>query len=375
MTHPFEPFMLEAIALAERGRWKTAPNPTVGAVLVRDGAVVAQGWHTAFGKSHAEVECLADAANKGIDPATCTLVVTLEPCNHYGKTPPCTEAILAAGIRHVVIGLTDPNPQATGGAKRLSDAGIHVETGICEAECRALAADFLVWQTTKRPYVILKLAMTLDGRIATRTGDSQWITCEASRKAVHALRSHVGMAGGAVLIGGNTLYADNPLLTARDVAALRQPLAVSVTSRIPGPDSLRLLRERAEETILFTTSAGAATPKAALLREHGVRVFGLEQWKAGKGEDLVQALEHLRQQENCPYVLCEGGGKLALSLLEANVVDEFHLHIASKILGDNEARPLFSGRTLLTLNEALPMRLVNMTRCGDDAHLFFRSVH
>lgn len=375
MSHPFEQFMLEAIRLAERGRWKTAPNPTVGAVLVRDGAIVAQGWHTAFGKGHAEVECLADAAVKGIDPSSCTLVVTLEPCNHYGKTPPCTEAVLAAGIRHVVIGLSDPNPKATGGAKRLADAGVRVETGICEAECRALVADFLVWQTTRRPYVILKLAMTLDGRIATRTGDSQWITCEASRKAVHVLRSHVGMAGGAVLIGGNTLYADNPLLTARDVPVVRQPLAAVVTSRIPSPDSLRLLQERPGETIFFTTSSGAATPKAAQLRENGVRVFGLDQWKSGKGEDLVQVLEHLRQEEQCFYVLCEGGGKLALSLLEANLVDEFHLHIAPKILGDNEARPLFSGRTLLTLNEALPMQLMNMKRCGDDAHLFFRAVH
>lgn len=374
MTHSFEPFMLEAIKLAERGRWKTAPNPTVGALLVREGVVVAQGWHTAFGKGHAEVECLADAAAKGVDPATCTLVVTLEPCNHHGKTPPCSEAILAAGIRHVVIGLADPNPQASGGAKRLIDAGVQVEVGICETECRDLVADFLVWQTTLRPYVILKLAMTLDGRIATRTGHSQWITCEASRHAVHVLRANVGMAGGAVLVGGNTLYADNPLLTAREAQSERQPLAAAVTSRIPSPDSLRLLQERPGETILFTTASGAATPRAAQLRERGVRVFGLGRWKAGKGEDLLQALEHLRSEENCPYVLCEGGGKLALALLEAGLVDEFHLHIAPKILGDNDARPLFSGRTPLTLDEALSMRLMDLTRYGDDAHLLFRAV-
>lgn len=374
MTHSFEPFMLEAIKLAERGRWKTAPNPTVGALLVREGVVVAQGWHTAFGKGHAEVECLADAAAKGVDPATCTLVVTLEPCKHHGKTPPCSEAILAAGIRHVVIGLADPNPQASGGAKRLIDAGVQVEVGICETECRDLVADFLVWQTTLRPYVILKLAMTLDGRIATRTGHSQWITCEASRHAVHVLRANVGMAGGAVLVGGNTLYADNPLLTAREAQSERQPLAAAVTSRIPSPDSLRLLQERPGETILFTTASGAATPRAAQLRERGVRVFGLGRWKAGKGEDLLQALEHLRSEENCPYVLCEGGGKLALALLEAGLVDEFHLHIAPKILGDNDARPLFSGRTPLTLDEALSMRLMDLTRYGDDAHLLFRAV-
>ena len=290
------------------------------------------------------------------------------------KDAPCSEALLAAGIRHVVIGLADPNPQASGGAKRLIDAGVQVEIGICETECRDLVADFLVWQTTLRPYVILKLAMTLDGRIATRTGHSQWITCEASRHAVHVLRANVGMAGGAVLVGGNTLYADNPLLTAREAQSERQPLAAAVTSRIPSPDSLRLLQERPGETILFTTASGAATPRAAQLRERGVRVFGLGRWKAGKGEDLLQALEHLRSEENCPYVLCEGGGKLALALLEAGLVDEFHLHIAPKILGDNDARPLFSGRTPLTLDEALSMRLMDLTRYGDDAHLLFRAV-
>ena len=132
MSHPYESFMREAAELAERGRWSAAPNPTVGAVLVRDGVVVARGWHTAYGKSHAEVECLKDAEAKGVDPSACTLVVTLEPCNHQGQTPPCTEAVIAAGIRHVVIGLRDPNPKAAGGMERLAEAGVEVEAGVCE---------------------------------------------------------------------------------------------------------------------------------------------------------------------------------------------------------------------------------------------------
>ena len=374
MSHPFEPFMKEAIGLAELGRWAAAPNPTVGAVLVRDGQIVARGWHTAFGKSHAEVECLRDAAARGVTPSECTLVVTLEPCNHQGKTPPCTEAILAAGIRHVVIGLRDPNPKAAGGLERLADAGVKVETGIAEALCRDLVADFLVWQTTNRPYVILKLAMTLDGRIATRTGHSRWITGEASRHRVHMMRASVGHTGGAVLIGGNTLHTDNPLLTARlDGPVERQPLAVAITSRLPAPETLRLAQERPSETILFTTAAGAATPRALQLRERGIRVLGLERWKSG--EDLTQILTYLRQEAGCPYVLCEGGGKLALSLLEAGLVDEFHMHIAPRVLGDNDARPLFDGRSPLELDEALPLRLVRMEPCGDDAHLLFRPVH
>ncbi|MEG1610773.1 MAG: bifunctional diaminohydroxyphosphoribosylaminopyrimidine deaminase/5-amino-6-(5-phosphoribosylamino)uracil reductase RibD, partial [Bilophila sp.] len=355
--------------------WVTAPNPVVGAVLVRDGVVVARGWHKAFGESHAEVNCLADAAHKGIDPSECTLVVTLEPCNHQGKTPPCTEAILAAGIKHVVIGLTDPNPEATGGAARLAAAGVRVTTGVCEDACRDLISDFLIWQTTARPYVILKLAMTLDGRIATRTGHSQWITNEDSRHLVHALRAGVGRAKGVVLVGGNTLHADNPALTARLESSepICQPLAAAVTSRVPGPDSLYLLKERPQETILFTTPSGAATPRAALLRERGVRIFGIMQWKTG-GKDILQILEHLRQEEGCPYVLCEGGGKLGLSLLESGLVDEFHLHIAPKVLGDNEARPLFDGRSPLSMDESLALRLAGMDRCGDDAHLLFRAV-
>ena len=339
MSHPYESFMREAAELAERGRWSAAPNPTVGAVLVRDGVAVARGWHTAYGKSHAEVECLKDAEAKGVDPSACTLVVTLEPCNHQGQTPPCTEAVIAAGIRHVVIGLRDPNPKAAGGMERLAEAGVEVEAGVCEELCRDLVADFLIWQTTKRPYVMLKLAMTLDGRIATRTGHSRWITGETARHQVHELRANVGRAGGAILVGGNTLHTDNPLLTARlDDPVERQPLAVSISSRVPAPDSLLLFKERPTETIFFTTASGAATPRAAQLRERGVRIRGLDRWKSG--EDLVQILEYLRQEAGCPYVLCEGGGRLGLSLLEAGLVDEFHLHIAPKVLGDNDARPL-----------------------------------
>ena len=317
MSHPYESFMREAVELAERGRWSAAPNPTVGAVLVRDGVVLARGWHTAYGKSHAEVECLKDAEAKGVDPSACTLVVTLEPCNHQGQTPPCTEAVIAAGIRHVIIGLRDPNPKAAGGMERLAEAGVEVEAGVCEELCRDLVADFLIWQ--------------------------------------------------------NTLHTDNPLLTARlDEPVKRQPLAVSISSRVPAPDSLLLFKERPTETIFFTTASGAATPRAAQLRERGVRIRGLDRWKSG--EDLVQILEYLRQEAGCPYVLCEGGGRLGLSLLEAGLVDEFHLHIAPKVLGDNDARPLFDGRTPLELDEALSLRLVRMEPCGEDGHLIFRPV-
>lgn len=375
MRDPFEPFMTEAIELAEQGRWSTAPNPTVGAVLVKNGKIVAEGWHKVFGGPHAEIECLADAAARGVDPSECTLFVTLEPCAHQGKTPPCVDAILKAGIQHVVIGINDPNPQAAGGAQKLAAAGVMVEIGVCEAACRDLIADFLVWQMTKRPYVILKLASTLDGRIATRTGQSQWITGESSLRRVHQLRANIGKNHGAVLIGGNTLYADNPLLTARLVEAEEQPLGVVLTSRVNGIEVLRLFKERPHESVLFTTASGAATPRAVALREKGVRIFGIGQWRRESGRDLLEILEHLRQEEGCPYVLCEGGGKLGLSLLEAGLVDEFHLHLAPKVLGDNEARPLFDGRSPLELDEALNLRLARVELADPDCHLIFRPCH
>ena len=371
-SHPFLPFMEHARTLALRGRWRTAPNPMVGAVLVRDGQIVAEGWHAAHGSDHAEVACLAAAAANGVNPADCTLVVTLEPCCHQGQTPPCTDAILAAGIRHVVAGLADPNPQAGGGAALLRAAGVNVELGVDENACRELVADFLIWQTTNRPYVILKLAATLDGRIATRTGHSQWISCEASRHKVHELRANVGLAGGTVLVGSNTLHADDPLLTARDVEVVRQPLAAAITSRLPGTDNANLLRHRPAETIFFTTASGAATPRAGALRKNGVRVVPLDAWKSSTGDDLRQALAWLRAETQSLYVLCEGGGRLGLSLLESKLVDEFHLHLSPKVVADNEARPLFDGRSPLTMAEVLNLTLIHAERCDQDCHLMFR---
>ncbi|MDE7240566.1 bifunctional diaminohydroxyphosphoribosylaminopyrimidine deaminase/5-amino-6-(5-phosphoribosylamino)uracil reductase RibD [Desulfovibrio sp.] len=364
----FAPFMREAIALARRGRWRTAPNPMVGAVLVREGEIVARGWHHGAGLPHAEVECLKDAAERGVDPASCTLVVTLEPCCHHGKTPPCTDAIRAAGIRRVVYGFRDPNPVAGGGAALLADAGVEVIGPVLEDECRDLVADFLVWQTTDRPYVLLKLAATLDGRIATRNGISQWISGPESRRKVHGLRAGVGRAGGAVLVGGGTFRADDPQLTARDVpgedAPLRQPLACVITSRLPAPDGARLVRERPKETVFFVTPAEA-------LRKIGVRVFALGASPGGVPH-FSTMLRILRQELGCLYALCEGGGYLALGLLEAGFVDEFHLHVAPLILGDAEARPLFAGRMPLDLEEGLRLRLCGLERCGEDAHLLLR---
>lgn len=374
MAHPFEPFMREAIALAEQGRWTAAPNPTVGAVLVKDGAVVARGYHTAYGKPHAEVECLADARARGINPAECTLVVTLEPCNHHGQTPPCSQAVLDAGIRHVVVGLADPNPKAKGGARFLREQGVTVEMGILEQECRDLVADFLTWVETPLPYTILKLAATLDGKIATRSGNSRWISGPESRARVHELRRNVG----AVIIGGTTFRKDNPQLTCRlegDETECRQPLAIIITSQLPNvPEAYKLLTERPEQTIFWTSEDSAASDAAKGLRDHGCTVLPLPMTDDGAlgGRDIAYGLRWLRSEHGCLYTLCEGGGKLALAMLELGLAQEFQLHMAPKIMADAKAPGLFDGRVPATMDDVLGLRMTTTQKSGDDIIITLR---
>ena len=380
-AHPYHAHMLQAVALANNARWQACPNPCVGALLVKNGAVVAEGWHRGAGQAHAEVAVLDDAAQKGITPSDCTLVVTLEPCTHYGKTPPCTEAILKAGIKHVVIGAVDPNPQAAGGAEMLRSQGVTVETGVAEQECLDLIDDFNIWQTTDLPYTILKLASTLDGRIASRTGHSKWISAPETRKHVHLLRRHMQ----ALIVGGNTFYQDDPRLTCRmedsEEECIPQPLAVVVTSRLPEAGaSFYLLKNRASSTIFWTTVAAAASPKAEALRRIGVQVIGLPSHakvnSRGHGMraelDLTEGLVHLRKKMNCHYALCEGGGRIGLSLLDKGLARELHLHLAPKILGDNEATPLFDGRAPINMEGALQLRITEARNSACDIMLTMR---
>lgn len=378
----FSKFMLHALELAEKGRWKTAPNPTVGAVLVRDNKIVAEGWHKGYGQNHAEIECLNDAQAKGIDPSLCTLVVTLEPCDHYGKTPPCTEAIIKAGIKHVVIGVRDGTEKARGGIEKLKEHSIKIDYPVEEKACTEAIADFHCWQNKKRSYLILKLASTLDGCIATRTGHSKWISCEQSRKTVHELRNHVGLCGGASLIGGQTFRKDNPQLTTRvEHGDFKSPISCVITSRLPsGDDDYNLLKDRPNETIFFTGAAVAASPTAARLQEYGVRVVSIQPLAENMSKnnqtnilDMNLALQYLYEKLNCPYVLCEGGGTTALALLEQGLVDEFKLHMAPYIFGDDKAYHLFRGYSPSYIDDAIKMRTVSTTICGDDVHITLRS--
>jgi diaminohydroxyphosphoribosylaminopyrimidine deaminase / 5-amino-6-(5-phosphoribosylamino)uracil reductase len=380
-TGPHDRFMLRAAKLALRGRGGTAPNPCVGAVLVRDGEIKAEGWHKAFGAPHAEVECLADARAKGVDPARCTLYVTLEPCNHQGKTPPCTKAILDAGLRRVVIGCADPNTQvAGGGAQALRAAGLEVLLGIQEALCQDLIDEFRIWQTTDRPYSILKMASTLDGKIAARGGRPQAVSGPESQADVHRLRAQVQ----AVIVGGNTFYGDNPQLTCRlgedgTLKGFCQPLAVVVTSTLPKAYStFNLLRQRPGQVLFWTSEYSAKTPLADELRERGTLIWGLPERPGGRllggGEGLsfAGAFARLRSEFGCHRTLCEGGGQLALSLARQELVDEFVLYLAPRVLGDGEGKSLFSGEAVQSMDDTLNFRLAVAESCGADLKLTYK---
>lgn len=370
-TSASETFMARAVELARRGRGATAPNPCVGAVLVRDGAVVAEGWHTQFGKLHAERECLADARRKGVDPRGAAMYVTLEPCNHHGKTPPCTEALVAAGVAEVVVGVRDPNPVAAGGVETLRSHGIGVTVGVLEQECRDLIDDFLLWQNTHSPYNILKMAATLDGRIAAGSRRPEPVSCPESFARVHDLRSRVG----AVIVGGNTFYADNPSLTCRKEnlpADFVQPLGVVVTSRLPDdPGRFTLLRDRPEQAVFMTTRTAAHSPQADVLRRRGTSVWPLP-GRAG-ALNLSCGFERLRYDCACHYTLCEGGGRFAMALIEQGLADELVHFVAPRILGDESAPAAYSGRGAVSMAQALDFRIADLEPVGTDLMLTLRS--
>lgn len=369
-----------AVALqeAERGRFNTAPNPCVGAVLATRDGILARGYHAAPGQPHAEVMCLEDARSKGINPSRATMFVTLEPCNHKGRTPPCTRAILEAGVRSVVVGHADPNPNVAGGGLAfLRENGVNArysEAPDVRQACADSLADFLVWVGSDLPYVILKLACTLDGRIATRTGHSQWITGPEARREVHELRRGVG----AVLVGGGTFRADDPQLTHRlgghgapldesasDAHALKQPLAAVATSTLPDPNvTCRLLSERPAQTVFLTPPDVAESAEAKALKRCGARVIA--------AQDVADGLKRLRSKLGVHHLLCEGGGGLGLSLLEAGLVHELRMHLAPKLLGDDKARSLFAGRSPERMDDALDMRLTEARTAGSDLLLTFR---
>ncbi|MBW8268532.1 bifunctional diaminohydroxyphosphoribosylaminopyrimidine deaminase/5-amino-6-(5-phosphoribosylamino)uracil reductase RibD [Caldovatus sp. SYSU G05006] len=318
--------MRAALALARRGLGNAWPNPAVGCVLVRDGRVVGRGWTQPGGRPHAETEALARA---GAAARGATAYVTLEPCSHHGRTPPCCEALIAAGVARVVIALQDPDSRVNGtGIARLRAAGIAVETGLCEAEARALNAGFLRRIRLGLPLVTLKLATTLDGRIATAAGESRWITGPAARREAHALRAR----HDAVLVGSGTVLADDPDLTCRLPGMARLPaLRVVADARLRTPLAARLVASAREVPTWIVTRPGHPPARRAPYQEAGVEILTVPAGPAG-GLDLGALLGALAQR-GVTRVLAEGGAALAAGLLRAGLVDRLAWFHAPAVMG------------------------------------------
>lgn len=352
-----ETYMQMALALAEKGKGFTSPNPTVGAVVVKDGEVVGKGWHKAAGKAHAEAVAIEDAGEcaRGAD-----IYVTLEPCNHTGRTPPCTETILKSGIRRVVIAMRDPNPDvAGGGIEYLRANGIIVEEGVCRATAERQLEWFVKYITTKTPFVTLKCAMTLDGRIATRTGDSRWVSGEASRAFVHELRH----ASDAIMVGAGTVRTDNPGLTARiEGRETKDPVRVILDPSLSmALDAKMLHQESSAETYIICTGA-AEVNKKARLADHA-RII---EAKAENGRIVLTALLKILGNMGITTLLIEGGARVTGSALAEGVVDKLCFFYAPKLLGGDDGFPVCRGEGPALMKDAIPVRDITVHRFGDD---------
>jgi diaminohydroxyphosphoribosylaminopyrimidine deaminase/5-amino-6-(5-phosphoribosylamino)uracil reductase len=352
-------FMQTALSLAQRAKGWTSPNPCVGAVVVKDGKIVGKGYHRAAGFAHAEVEAIDDAGANAKDGV---IYVTLEPCNHFGKTPPCTHKIINAGIKRVVVGCADPNPDVCGhGIQYLRDKGIEVTTNVLESECRRLIQDFIWYvQHNKTPFVILKCAATLDGRIATATGDSKWITNEKSRTRVHQIRHEVD----GILIGSGTLHADNPSLTSRiDRVKTKDPLRIILDSRLSIDEEANVLAGDAASNTLIVTAPGVLPEKKARLQNRGAKI--LEVSLNEQRLDLNELMIKLGQM-SILSLLIEGGSRVAGSALRAGIVNQVLFFLAPKFLGSDDGVPVFTGTGPRLIKDAFELKDIDVCQIDSD---------
>jgi diaminohydroxyphosphoribosylaminopyrimidine deaminase/5-amino-6-(5-phosphoribosylamino)uracil reductase len=366
-------YMKRAIRLARRGAGRVEPNPMVGCVLVRGGEIVGEGWHRRFGEAHAEVEALRDAGERA---RGATAFVTLEPCNHHGKQPPCSEALIDAGVQRVVIGCLDPHPRGPGSVDRLTAAGVAVDVGACGEEAAELIAPFTKLVTTGLPWTIGKWAATVDGAIATAARDSRWISNERSRKLVHRLRARVD----AILVGIGTVKADDPQLTARGVQLRRRARRVVVDPRFELTERSRLV-QTLDAAPLTVASAGDALAEKADLRQRlearEVEFVELP-WldDARRRLDLRLLLEHLGHRYEATNVLVEGGAGLHASFAAQGLLDELLVFIAPKLLGDGRGLPPLAetgGPGVERIANAQALHLAQVRRLGDDVMLRYRT--
>lgn len=350
-----ERWMRRALHLAEKGRGRTSPNPLVGAVLVKDGQIIGEGYHTKAGESHAEIVALGKAGDKA---RGATLYLNLEPCTHYGKTPPCAPAVIEAGVSRVVVGMEDPNPRVTGkGVASLMEAGLDVKMGILERECRKLNEAFCKYISHQVPFIILKVAATLDGKVATRNGESKWITGEVSRRFVHRIRDQVD----GVIVGIRTVLKDDPMLTAR-IKGGKDPFRIVLDSRLRIPENSKMIEASPSKAIIATTEI-APQRKIESLEKKGVRVliFGSKMGKV----DLKACLSKLGEM-GMMSLLVEGGSQVSGSFLDEGLVDKILLFFSPKLIGDSLAPGIFGGEGTHQLRDAFSITELKIRRMGED---------
>lgn len=358
-TKADEQYMKEALRLARRGLGRTSPNPAVGAVIVRDGKVIAGGYHKRAGEAHAEINALAGL--KGLARPGDALYVTLEPCNHHGRTPPCTEAILERGIKRVVVGMRDPNPKVTGGGcEYLAAKGVAVETGLLEEGCRRLNEGYIKLVTSGRPFVIAKTALTLDGWTATSAGHSRWITGEASRQFVHRLRDRVD----AVMVGVETVLADDPALTTRLTTGKgKNPIRIILDTTLRTPPRAKALAHT--DASMTWIAVGDDVPDPRLESRVAEGVSFLRCPKRDGRIDLPALMDRLGEK-SIASLLLEGGSTVMGAMLRERLIDKFYIFKAPKLLGGGDGIPMVSGPGVKSMHEAIGIDRLKIRRFGED---------
>lgn len=355
-------YMLHAIELAKKGRGFVNPNPLVGAVIVKNGTIIGEGYHERYGELHAERNALK---NCSASPSGADMFVTLEPCCHYGKNPPCTDAVIESGIKRVFVGSSDPNPLVAGkGIQLLRDNGIEVITDFMKQECDAINNIFFHFITTKKPYVLLKAAVSLDGKIAVSNGDSKWITNELSRAHTHETRKRVS----AILVGVNTVLADDPILTCR-AENPSNPIRIICDSKLRIPLNSRIVRT-ARDIPTFIATVSADAEKVALLKEQNVNIIRTN--SKNNQVDLTDLMQILGQK-NIDSVLIEGGSEINANALKSDIVNKIQIYIAPKIIG-GDGKNAVSALNLDLVKNAVMLKNPQITRFGDDILLEYEVI-
>ena len=350
-------YMNRAIELAELGQGWVNPNPLVGAVIVKNGQIIAEGWHECYGGLHAERNALKNGKD---DPKGATMYVTLEPCCHHGKTPPCTEALIEKGIARVVVGMTDPNPLVAGkGVELLRNAGIEVLTGIEEEVIRKQNRIFIKYITTGMPWVVMKTAMTLDGKIATHTGDSCWVTGEKARMQVQEMRArYIG-----IMVGAGTAEIDNPMLTCRLERKVRQPIRIVVDSKARLILDSHLVETAKQYRTIVAHTQMADNTKLKQLISKGVELISCSETEGRINvDDLLKKLG----KRGIDAILLEGGGELNETFIRKGFIDEVYAFIAPKIIGGCEAKTPVEGQGFSAMKDAVSLGDITMDKVGED---------